>query len=264
MTLTAIYLAAGASSRFGGKCKALVELGPNNESLLELSMQQAKKAGFDNFIFIVSDKTIDDIKKCFGDKFEDIPIKYAIQEMPDWREKPVGTSHALLSAKELVNEPFIVLNSDDIYGEFTFKAVADYMKNENAYCLPGYRLKNVLAEEGTVNRGLIKEKGGFVEKIEEQFNVSKDDIPSKYTGKEFISMNLFGLQPKFLEFLEKDFKVFLEENKENPKKEWLLPDSITKFKEQTKINIKVIPTPDKWIGITHPEDEEKARNALKQ
>jgi NDP-sugar pyrophosphorylase family protein len=264
MTLTAVYLAAGASSRFGGKCKALVKLGPNNENLLEISMQQAKKAGFDNFILVVSNKTIDDLKECFGDSFEGISIKYAIQETPDYREKPFGTSHALLSVKGLVDEPFIVLNSDDIYGDFTFKAVADYMKTDNAYCLPGYKLKNVLADEGGVNRGVIEvDEDMFAIKVVENFDITKEDIPLKFTGEEFISMNFFGLQPDFIEFLDQDFKIFLEENKDDPKKEWLLPGSITDFKEQTDAKVKVIPTPDKWIGVTHPEDEAKAREKLK-
>jgi NDP-sugar pyrophosphorylase family protein len=264
MALTAIYLAAGASSRFGGKIKALVKLGPNDENLLQISMKQAKKAGFDNFIIIVSDKTIDSLKECFGDYFEDIPIRYAIQKTPEYREKPFGTSHALLSAKDLIKEPFIVINSDDIYGDFTFKAIADYMKTDNIYCLPGYRLKNVLADEGGVNRGVISiDENDYVKNIVENFDIKKQDIPSKFTGEEFISMNFFGLQPDFLEFLEEDFKVFLEKNKDDPKKEWLLPGSVSDFKIQKNKRIKMIPTPDVWIGVTHPEDEAKAREKLR-
>jgi NDP-sugar pyrophosphorylase family protein len=263
--LTAVYIAAGMSSRFGGRIKALIKVGPNNESLMELSMDQAKKAGFDKFVFVVSKKTIEPIKEYFKDSFKGIPIEYCFQETPEYREKPFGTAHALLSAKDFVKEPFIVLNSDDIYGKETMKKIADYMlKNKNACCLPGYELKNVLSEEGGVNRGLITyDKDGFVDNIKEHFDIKRSDLPSKYSGNELMSMNLFGLQPEFFAFLEQDFERFLNEIKGDSKKEYLLPEAISNFKEKSKIKVKVIPTTDQWIGVTYPQDEEKVRNLLK-
>lgn len=263
-TLTAIYLAAGLSSRFGGRIKALVKVGPNNETLIEISMNQAIEAGFDNFIIVVSEKTFQQFKDFFNDSYKGIPIHYCFQKTPAYREKPFGTSHATLSAKDLINGPFIVLNSDDIYGKTTLKRIAEYMKNKDAYCLPGYELKNVLSDKGGVNRGLIKtDKDGFVISVEEQFNVKKDDIPSKYRPDDLISMNLFGLQKDFIEFLDKDFKNFLEGSNGDQKKEWLLPGSITRFKDLTGKKVKVIRTPDSWIGLTHPEDEQEVKQKLK-
>jgi UTP-glucose-1-phosphate uridylyltransferase len=261
---TAIYLAAGLSSRFGGRIKALIKVGPNNETLLELSMIQAIKAGFNKFVIVVSDKTIEPIKDYFKESFREIPIKYAIQTTPEYREKPLGTSHALLSAKDMINEPFIILNSDDIYGVETLTKLVDYIINEKGYCLPGYKLKNSIPEQGTVNRGWIKPlEGLFVDVIEEQFNISMEDIPFKYSGEELISMNIFGLQPDFFEFLEKDFNDFKEKNKEDTKKEWLLLDSVTNFTKQTGTKVKVLPTDDIPIGVTNPEDEEIVRKKLK-
>lgn len=266
MKLTAVYLAAGISSRFGGRIKALTRVGPNNETLLEISMSQAKKAGFNSFVIVTSHKTLNPLKDFFKDSFQKIKISYCIQETPEYREKPFGTAHATLSAKELINGPFIVLNSDDIYGENTLKVIADYLKkSKDAYCLPGYKLINVLSEKGGVNRGLIKtDKNGVVESIEEKFNITIKDIPLKYKADDLFSMNLFGMQKDFIDFLDKDFKKFLEENKEDPKIEWLLPETITKFKSLYHKKIAVLPTPDKWIVLTYPEDEPEVIDRLKK
>jgi len=263
--LTAVYMAAGLSSRFGGRIKALIKVGNNNETLMGLSMNQAKQAGFNKFVIVVSDKTLEPLKEYYKDSFNQIPVEYCIQDTPDYREKPLGTAHATICAKNLVNEPFIVLNSDDIYGLDTLKKLADYLTaNEKGYCLPGYLLKNCLPEQGTVNRGWIKvDKENFLTSIEEQFNISKTDIPSKYTGNELISMNIFGLQPDFFEFAEEDLRNFLEINKDDKTKEFLLPHVVTEFKNQTNKKIAVIQTNDIPLGVTNPEDEEKLRQILK-
>ncbi len=261
--ITAVYLAAGVSSRFGGRIKALAKVGPNNEPMMGVSMEQAKQAGFDNFVIIAGDKTLEPLKNEFKDSFKSIPVSYCVQSTPKYRKKPFGTTQALLSAKELVNGPFIVLNSDDLYGKETLKIVYDSLKsNKDSYCVPGYFLKNVLPEQGTVNRGVIKEKDGSLEKIEEEFNISVDDIPDKFTGEELISMNLFALQSEFFDFAEKDFNEFLESNKDDPVTECLLPDTITKFIKQNSIKMKVIPTEDKPLSITNPEDEAKVKKQL--
>jgi NDP-sugar pyrophosphorylase family protein len=263
--LTAVYLAAGLSSRFGGRIKALIRVAPNNQTLMGYSMSQAKKAGFNHFVIIASKKTIDQLKEEYKDSFLGIPVEYALQETPEWREKPFGTSHAAHSAKNIIQGSFIVLNSDDIYGENTLRLMADYLKkNKEGYCIPGYKLKNVVPENGGVNRGLISvDSENNVTKIVENFNITKKDIPSRYSGEELISMNLFGLQPSFIDFLEKNFPKFLEKIGKDPKKEWLLPDSISDFAEKHKIKIEVIPTDDVWVGVTNPEDEEIARKKLK-
>jgi len=262
--LTAVYLAAGASSRFGGKMKFLARIGPNNETLLELSMNQAIYAGFSNFVFITSVNSQKALKEVFGIEFKNIPIKYCIQETPEYREKPFGTAHAVLASKDLIHTPFITLNGDDLYGKETLKGIANYLKqNKGSYCLPGYSAKNVLPKE-KCNRGFINvDDEGFLKSIEEHFNISKDDIPSKYSGDEFMSMNLFGLQPEFLDYLEEQFQLFLKENQNNPTIEFLLPQVIHDFVQSKGINTAVIPTNDIPVGLTFPEDEEVVRNKLK-
>ena len=262
--LTAVYLTAGASSRFGGKMKFLARIGPNNETLLELSMNQAIYAGINNFVFIASEKSLPHLKEEFGATFKGIPINYCVQQTPEHREKPFGTAHAVLTAKNAVDSSFITLNGDDLYGKNALKGVADYLRqNVNGYCLPGYAAKNAFPKEKG-NRGLIMvDQDNFLEYIEEQFGVSQKDIPEKYTGEEFISMNLFGLQPDFLNYLEKQFKLFLEENKNHPTIEFLLPNVIHDFVKSKGIKKAVIPTNDIPVGLTFPEDEEVVRNKLK-
>ncbi len=265
MNLTAVYLAAGISSRFGGRIKALIQAGPNNETLMGLSMQQAKQAGFNKFIIIANNQTLEPLKEVYKDNFLGNPVEYCIQETPNYRERPFGTSHALLSAKRLIKEPFIVLNSDDLYGKNTMKYVADYLKTtENSYCLPGYKLKNVLSKHGAVNRGIIRvDSENYMESIKETFNILKEEVGTKHSGEELISMNLFGLQPDFFDYLEEDLKKFLEKYPNDPKTEFLLPDSVSDFNNEKNKKVKIIPTDDIWIGVTNPEDEEKMREQLK-
>src|SRR3989344_1982825 len=156
MTLTAVYLAAGVSSRFGGRIKALARVGKNDEPLMGISMQDARAAGFDRFVIIASDKTLGPLDEAFGVSFEGCPVEYCLQKTPPHREKPFGTAHAVLAAKDFVKGAFIVLNGDDLYGNHALKTVADFLrKNPSQYCIPGYKMKNVLPDHGTVNRGGI-------------------------------------------------------------------------------------------------------------
>lgn len=265
MELTAVYLAAGVSSRFGGRIKALAKVGKEGECFLRISMQQAKDAGFDKFVLIVSDKTYNLIKAEFGDEFDKIPIKYCFQKTPDYRKKPLGTADAVLAAKELVYGPFIIINSDDLYGKNAINKIAEYMSdNEDVYCIPGYLMKNVLPDEGTVNRGIIHEKDGWLANIVETFKISRSDIPSKFSGNELISMNFFGLQKEFLDFDKRFVEDFLKKYPKDPDKECLLPDAISEFLKKTKNKMKVIPVEDIWLGLTNPEDEEIVRDKIKQ
>jgi len=264
MEITAVYLAAGMSSRFGGRIKALARIGKNNETLLEISMQQAKDAGFGKFVIIASDKTIQPLGDVFGNKFKSIPISYSLQKTPDYRKKPFGTSHALMSAKDLVKGPFIVLNGDDIYGLKTMKLMCDYLKKtKDGCCMSGYKLKNCLPKNGTVNRGIVTEKDGFLDLIVETFNISFEDIPLKFNGNELVSMNLFGMQTNFMDYIYKEFNVFLQEHPDDPTTEFLLPTTVSKFIKENSLKMKVIPTDDTPLGLTNPEDEDILREKLK-
>jgi hypothetical protein len=225
-------------------------------------MDQAKKAGFNKFILIASNATLRPLQEKFNDNFKGIPIFYEIQETPSHRKKPFGTAHALMSTKNSVDGPFIVLNSDDIYGYETLTKIYGYLKKDLC-CIPGYKLKNCVPEIGSVNRGFISVKGDILEKIEEKFNITKGDMVKMYNPEQLVSMNLFGLKKEFFSHLEKEFGTFLEKHKDDPVKEFLLPDAVTSFIQHNKIPMHVIVTNDTPLGLTNPEDEEKLKQILK-
>ena len=257
MELTAVFLAGGVSSRFGGDIKALAKIGPKEEPLLTLSMREAKEAGFENFVIIASPTTLEPLQNVFGNAYLDNPVGYCVQELPVERVKPWGTADALLAAKDLIDGPFMVLNSDDLYGTDCMKQMATYLQeHEDGYCMPGYKLKNVLPPQGKVNRGLIKHRDGDLVSVEEQFNVTMADIgtgKSNFSGEELISMNIFCMQVDFMSFLEEKVMAFKKAHVTDAKIECLLPHVITEFISSGNV-VKVIPVEDTWLGLTYQED----------
>jgi len=171
--IAVVYMVAGVSSRFGGKIKQFAKVGVNGETLIESSLNQAIKAGFTKIIFVVGNKTEGPFKKMFGGNYRGIPVFYASQKFDEGkRDRPWGTGDALVSAKSLVNCPFVVCNGDDLYGERTFKILANHaMDNyeEGTAATIGYRLINVLSAKGNVNRAIFKTNAGYVTDIEETY-----------------------------------------------------------------------------------------------
>lgn len=259
MKISCVYLAAGISSRFGGRIKALANVGKDNETLLELSMQQAKDAGFNDFVVIANSSTLDPIKSIIGNNFQGIPVDYVIQEIPKYR-KPFGTAHAALSIKNVVNGQFALLNSDDIYGFKILKMLFEKLSYEDGYYCPVNLLKNSIPPHGTVKRGIVISENMIIKFIEGH-EVSMNDIPNKYTGEEFVSMNIFGLQPEFLSFLEKKVNEFIEINNDKYA-ELTVADVINSFVKETNKKFKIMVTDGVALGITNPEDEDFVRRKL--
>ena len=265
--VTIAYMVAGMSSRFGGKIKQFAKVGVNGETLIEVSIQQALNAGFDKIIFIVGEKTESPFKEMFRNNYKNTPIFYAKQTFDSKkRDKPWGTTDALVSATKIINENFVVCNGDDIYGEDSFRTAHDFLTKNNSGITIGYKLKNIIPNEGSVNRGLFKtDKEGNVINIEEIFDISKSNFLEKnLTENSLCSMNLFGLPQNVLFLLEKKLLNFKEKNKENRKAECLLPVELGALIKENKLEIKLIETNDKWFGVTNPDDEEKVRQKLKQ
>ena len=259
------YMVAGMSSRFGGKIKQFAKVGPNGETLIEVSIKQAISAGFDKIIFIVGEKTEIPFKEMFGKEYTDVPIFYAKQTFdPKVRDKPWGTTDALVSAKDIINENFVVCNGDDIYGENAFRTAHDFLTKNNSGVAIGYKLKNIIPDVGSVNRGLFgTDKEGNVTSIEEIFDITKENFKEKnLTENSLCSMNLFGLPQDILPHLEQILKNFKEKNKEDRKAECLLPVELGNLIKGNKLQIKLIETNDRWFGVTNPEDEEKVRKEL--
>ncbi len=263
-----VYMVAGLSSRFGGKIKQFARVGSNNETLIECSLNQALPAGFTQIIFIVGEKTELPFKEMFGDDYKGIPVKYAFQDYnPLLRDKPWGTTDALCSAKEILDCPFVICNGDDLYGTDSFKILTKHIKeNPSVSATIGYKLKNVLPEQGKVNRGIfeINSEDNTVNSLREMFNIEKSNLKENGLDEENLcSMNLFAFSPGTLDLFWGILKEFKEKNKDNRKIECLLPENIGKLIQQGKIKLKIYPTEEIWLGVTNPEDELLIKEKLK-
>jgi len=260
-----VYMVAGMSSRFGGRVKQFAQVGINGETLIEVSMKQAIKTGFDKIIFIVGEKTETLFKEKFGNKYCEIPIFYAKQDFDaNERDKPWGTCDAVVSAKEVICENFVVCNGDDIYGENSFKILHDWLSKNNSCATLGFELGKVVPEKGSVNRAVYEtDKENNVLGLNEVIGIEKSKMGEMNLSENTLcSMNIFALTKSTLPLLEKKLQEFKSTHKGDRKSECYLPTELSNLIKQKKISLKLLPTPDSWIGITNPEDEEVVRKKL--
>lgn len=272
-----LVLAAGIGSRYGGD-KQLDRVGPSGQTIIDYSIYDAVRAGFGKIIFVIRRDIEEQFKSSFMKPLEGkVDIDYVFQDLDDLpedykpspqREKPWGTSHAILVAKDKINEPFGVINSDDYYGVDSFKILHDFLvnnKDENTYCIVGYKMENTLSEHGHVNRGVCKvdEEGNLLHivetrKIEKRpegiFAPAPKQREIEFTGDEIVSMNLFGFKPSCFKYLEEEFINFIERSVDDPKAELDIPTSLDVYVKKGVINIKVLMTDEKWFGVTYRED----------
>lgn len=278
---TLLVMAAGMGSRFGG-LKQIEPLGPNGQIILDYSVYDAKKAGFSKTVFVIKKEIEHDFREVIGKRIERITdVDYAFQEIdkvPSWfsvpaeRSKPWGTGHAVLCARDAVKTPFAAINADDYYGRSAFSDLHKQLTaGEENYCMAGFLLKNTLTENGHVSRGVceVNDKNELVSIVER----TKINSSCQYTedGENWIqlpddtivSMNVWGLPVSAFDALEDGFGRFLKEQGNTPKSEYYLP---TMVNEQIKkgIPVKVIPSHDKWYGVTYKEDKQSVMTALKQ
>ncbi|MCF7792224.1 MAG: hypothetical protein K9M56_09550 [Victivallales bacterium] len=273
-----VVLAAGMGSRYGG-LKQIDPVGPSGEIIIDYSVFDAVKAGFDKVIFIIRKDIEDSFRENIGNRFKDIiKVEYAFQQLDDLpegfdlpaeRKKPWGTGHALLAVKNMINGPFAVINSDDFYGREGYEKLAGYLteekRSEYDYCMAGFILKNTLSENGTVSRGVCRtdDKGNLVnvtemtdiECVEGRVVSHGQNKTVKLTGKEYVSLNMWGLFPSIFSELQKMFNDFLKENIKKPKAEFYLPFVIDTLIQSGKANVKILETGDQWFGITYKEDK---------
>lgn len=262
-----VYMVAGMSSRFGGKVKQLVKVGPNDETLIEYSLNQALKAGFSKIIFIVGNKTETEFRKMFGDEYMGVPVFYARQEFdPETRDKPWGTVDALCCAREFIDCPFVICNGDDIYGEESFQILAEHLLNNEESASIGFKLGNVLSDSCSVNRGIFQvDEDGLLKSMEEVFSIEKSNLADKgLCVDNLCSMNIFALSPDVLEFANAELETFKKENEGSRGAECLLPVEFSKLMEKDLMKMKIYSTSDKWMGVTGPEDTEIVRALLKE
>ena len=291
---TLVVMAAGIGSRFGGGIKQLEPMGPSGEIIMDYSIYDAKEAGFNKVVFIIRKDLEKDFKEIIGNRIEKvIDVDYAFQEVdnlpegfsvPEGRKKPWGTGQAILSCKGIVKEPFVVINADDYYGKTGFKKVYNHLvnaknKEENGVydmCMAGFILGNTLSDNGTVTRGICQsnEDGYLTTVIEtsglqlnEQGVVEYEDNGADLdvTVDSLVSMNMWGFTPDFIDELDAGFTEFLKNLPEGDvKKEYLLPGVVDSMIQSKKATVKILPTEDKWFGVTYKEDKEAVVNAFKE
>ena len=263
-----LIMAAGMGSRFGG-LKQIEPLGPGGESILDFSVYDAKKAGFDRAIIVIKKAIEKDFRESCGKRIEKmIDTEYVFQELdelpkgfsvPDGRIKPWGTGHAVLCAKNAITAPFAVINADDFYGFGAYKLIHGFLANNDGMCMVGYTLKNTLTENGTVARGVCEVENGILKSVTEHTSIDKNSgIPLDSV----VSMNMWGFDTEIFPFLEKEFELFLDENKENTKAEFFLPSAVTKRINEQKKTVSVLETDEKWYGVTYREDAVSVKNAM--
>jgi len=278
-----LILAAGMGSRYGG-LKQIDGIGPNEEPIIEYSIYDAIQSGFGKIVFVIR-KEFDEAFRSRFSKFESmIEIAYAYQpvhvelEGVDLVErlKPWGTSHAVLVAKDSINEPFAVINADDYYGANSFKIMADFLTQEcspSVMSMLGYVLENTLSEHGTVNRGVceVNANGELIEVIE-RIKIAKVNGKVEYNvgeegGDELnpqanVSMNYWGFHPSIFKHIEEGLHAFMKANAQDPKAEYYIPNIVTDLINDATIAVKVIPTTDTWFGVTYKEDKPMAVAAI--
>lgn len=292
MNTTLVVLAAGIGSRYGQGIKQLAKMDDNGYTIIDYSIYDAIKAGFNKVVFIIRKDIEEDFKEIIGNRIEKIvEVEYAYQDMdlpkgfesPKDRKKPWGTVDALLSTKNIVKEPFLIINADDYYGKGVFDSLHEFLVTSDKkiddklqIAMAGYKLKNTLSDKGAVTRGVSigNEENKLVDIIEtHEIKLEKDGkISSKENLDEDIlnlettvSMNLWASFPEFIDISEDYFIKYLEKNKENLDScEYVLPEMIGELIKENKADVTILPTNDKWIGITYKEDLVPAQKSFQK
>ena len=284
-----VIMAAGMGSRYGG-LKQLDPVGGHGQVILDYSIYDARRAGFETVVFVIKKENEADFRARVGRRLEGhMDVKYAFQSMddlpggyavPQGRVKPWGTAHAALAARHAVEGPFAVVNADDYYGPSAFRSIYSHLENESGrrgrYAMVGYRLRNTVTEHGSVARGVCGvDRDGTLIDIRERTAIEKDGDDARYTedggrtwsplsGDTLVSMNLWGFDRGFLEEAEARFPAFLDRAlAENPLKgEYFLPGVVEQLIVEGKARVRVLPSEDKWYGVTYREDKPAVAAAM--
>ena len=279
MKPTLFVLAAGMGSRYGG-LKQLDGVGPKGETIIDYSVFDAIRAGFGKIVFVIRHSFEEEFKEKIISKYSDtIQVELVFQELSDLpagfrvnpdREKPWGTNHAMLMAKDVIKEPFAIINADDFYGAQSYQLMADFLTKEadgnRHYCMIGFNVANTLSDKGGVTRGVCEAKDGYLTKVIECSNIQRnaDGTPGilgdngewqLLAENTPVSMNMWGFTPDYFELAEKSFIEFLNKNKDEKRAESLIPTVVDSFVKQGDVKVKVISTPSKWFGVTYADDK---------
>ncbi len=287
MKPTLIILAAGIGRRYGG-LKQLESVGPAGETIMDFSIYDAVRAGFGRVVFVIRPDMESQFHDTIGRRYEQrVPVAYAYQRLealpaevavPPGRVKPWGTGQAVLSAADIVHEPFAVANADDFYGAGSFGAISTFLLQPQTgapiYALVGYALRNTLSESGAVSRAICRcTAEGWLEDIVETHGIERDGTGARradeqgqarrFVGDETVSMNLWGFVPAFLDELGAAFKRFLRAHSTSPDAELYLPVVVRGALQAGRARVKVLPSTDRWCGMTNPRDKEQVVQFLR-
>ena len=289
MKLTLLVLAAGMGSRYGG-LKQLDEVGPSGETVMDYSVFDAMRAGFDRVVFVIRKDIEEAFRAAIGSRYADrIEVAYAFQDMndlpagfrvPEGRTKPWGTGQAVYAARKLLDGPFAVINADDFYGADSYRKLAGYLKSapedgKIRGCIASFVLSNTLSENGSVSRGICSaDAAGNLSKVVENtkifrrdgkvISVQEDGAELEFTGEELVSMNSWGFMPELVGELERLFTGFLEEHGTELKSDFDLPFAVDTLIREGRAEIKMLKSEDSWFGITYREDKPFVQAALRK
>ena len=291
MKTTLIIMAAGIGSRFGTGIKQLAKMGNHGEIIMDYSIHDAREAGFDKVVVIIRKAIEEEFKEVIGNRIgQQIELEYVFQELDDLpegfsvtegRSKPWGTGQAVLCCKDVVKEPFAIINADDYYGKEAFRLLHDFLvqpreeSDKLRMGMAGFVLKNTLSANGVVTRGLcVAGEDGLLQKVYEtrgigykdgKLSSDREDVQDILTEDVLVSMNMWAADPDFFPVLEEGFRDFLAELPEGEvKKEYLLPNIVDGLLKQDKATVRVMPTPDRWIGVTYQEDIQLAQDGFRE
>lgn len=286
MKPTLYILAAGMGSRYGG-LKQLDGLGPSGETIMDYSIYDALRAGFGKVVFVIrKDFEADFIEKIANKYKNHIPVEIVFQDIntlpagfsaPADRTKPWGTNHAVLMGKDVIREPFAVINADDFYGSESYSVLAHYLTSKShtsgEYCMIGYRVGNTLSESGTVSRGVCSvDPSGYLTGVVERTAIARVEGVIKFKDENGemvavadntpVSMNMWGFTPDYFQYSEELLAAFLTDNISNLKSEWFIPTVVDTLISEKKATCQVLDTPSKWFGVTYPEDRQEVVDKL--
>lgn len=286
-----MIMAAGIGSRFGTGIKQLTKMNEAGEIIIDYSIYDAKEAGFDKVVFVIRRAIEKKFKEVIGNRISKvIPVEYVYQELedlpenfsvPEGRTKPWGTGQAILACKGTVDTPFVIINADDYYGKKAFRLLHDFLSVSHdktdvmRMAMAGFVLKNTVSENGTVTRGIcVGDNDNYLRGVIESKDIaivdgnavtSTEESKLIISPESIVSMNMWACDVDFLDVLEEKFIEFLGDNSKDPlKKEFLVPVIIDRLIKEGKAQVEILPTEDKWIGITYQEDTEAARAEFKR